>query len=246
MVSISVDTDVFGTFTGEVPRLLSPVETLRAKCELAFKNSGISLIVASEGSFGPHPNFMFVPADEEFIMLKDFDNRIEIIARFITTETNFNAREIGSEDELLSFAEICRFPDHAIILKSAVNPNSVENGIADVHSLKTIYNRMKSAGDKVVAETDMRAMHNPTRMRCIGQTCRELIRKIESACPKCNTPGFDVTAMFSGLPCERCGAPTKSALSYQLGCNSCGCCVDRKYPFDKEYEDPMYCDFCNP
>ncbi len=44
IVSENIDTDVLGTFTGEVERTNSPLETARMKCELA-----------SEGSFGSHP-----------------------------------------------------------------------------------------------------------------------------------------------------------------------------------------------
>jgi len=246
MVSVSLDTDLFGTFTGEISRSLSPLETLRGKCDLAYKNSGISLIVASEGSFGPHPKLWFVPADEEFIMLKDYDHQIEIVARCMSTETNYSSSEIHNEEELMAFVRKCGFPDHAIILKSLANPASVVKGIKDENLLLTTYSDMRSHGEMVFAETDMRAMHNPTRMRIIEQACLELIRKIESSCPNCSAPGFDISSFVEGLPCESCGAPTRSALSSHLSCNTCGYFTERKYPLGKEYEDPMYCDFCNP
>ena len=57
------NSDQFGTFSGEVERTLSPLEAARKKCLLAAELTGASLVVASEGSFGPHPAIYFVPAD---------------------------------------------------------------------------------------------------------------------------------------------------------------------------------------
>jgi len=46
-----VDTDRFGTFTGEVPRTLSPRDTAVAKARLAVAVSDIPYGLASEGSY---------------------------------------------------------------------------------------------------------------------------------------------------------------------------------------------------
>jgi hypothetical protein len=55
-VADQLDTDQLGTFSGEKPRLDDPISTLRKKCELALKQQPeFDLVVASEGSFGPHP-----------------------------------------------------------------------------------------------------------------------------------------------------------------------------------------------
>ena len=70
-VAHELDTDVLGTFTGEVERLDDPISTLRSKCHMAISNGEYDLVVASEGSFGPHPFYSFIPGDEEFIMLLD-------------------------------------------------------------------------------------------------------------------------------------------------------------------------------
>ncbi len=55
-VAENLNTDLLGTFSGEVARLDDPITTLRKKCMLALKQHPIfDLVVASEGSFGPHP-----------------------------------------------------------------------------------------------------------------------------------------------------------------------------------------------
>jgi hypothetical protein len=245
-VKISVDTDVFGTFSGEVPRKLSPLDTLRAKCSLAYEQSGISLIVASEGSFGPHPTVWFVPSNEEWILFKDYENDIEIVASLLSTETNFKSAHVSSEDELMAFANDALFPSHGLILKSLVDPVSIVKGITERGHLIDIFKSMNLEGNKVVAETDMRALYNPTRMNVIESACRELVRKIECVCPNCGMPGVDVVLTTRGLPCGNCGCPTNSILSQMMGCKKCEYRIETKYPHGKEIEDPMYCDYCNP
>jgi hypothetical protein len=246
IIPLSLDTDLFGTFCGDIPRLLAPVETLRAKCDAAARDSGLTLIVASEGSFGPHPILHFIPADEEFIILKDYDNDFEVIARVISTDTNFDSLEIRSEVELLSFAQKIGFPSHALILRCRSSNDFLFKGICDQQQLLFAFNQLRELGEGIVAETDMRAMNNPTRMRVIESCCHELIKKIQRVCPKCGTPGFDVTDVQIGLPCEQCGSPTRSALIQFVKCKKCEFQVENRYPSGKESENPMYCDICNP
>jgi hypothetical protein len=50
-VNENFDTDLLGTFTGEIERKLDPIATARQKCLLAMKLSNCDLGVASEGSF---------------------------------------------------------------------------------------------------------------------------------------------------------------------------------------------------
>src|SRR5579859_6882513 len=65
------NTDAFGTFAGEVERILDPVTTLRLKIREGLKHSGATLGIGNEGSFGPHPQIPFVPADQEIVMVID-------------------------------------------------------------------------------------------------------------------------------------------------------------------------------
>ena len=64
---------------------------------MAMKLSKYDLVVASEGSFGPHPSIPLVPADDEFLLFIDKKNDLEIIARELSIETNFNGSEIKNE-----------------------------------------------------------------------------------------------------------------------------------------------------
>lgn len=209
--------------------------------------SETDLAVASEGSFGPHPVIPFSPADDEIIILVDKKNRLEIAAREITTHTNFSGATVDNETALRVFAEQALFPSHGLILREGDKGNGyVKKGINTWDELIECFHTMLSKKMNVYVETDMRAMFNPTRMKAIGKACEKLIEKINSTCPNCSCPGFAVYAGEEGLPCSLCGRGTRSTLLHIYRCQRCLHEEINKYPNNKEEEDPMYCDYCNP
>lgn len=241
------DTDLLGTFTGEVEREGSPVETLRKKTELAMDLARVDLAIASEGSFGPHPSIFFVPAGDEMMLLVDRKNDLEIVARSISADTNFGSAEVETEEALLDFAERSLFPSHGLILSGAHENNSVfHKGIISKDVLLSTFHEIQKNTKTILVQTDMRAMYNPTRMKNISIACHVLVKNIKSVCPVCSTPGFNVADVRSGLPCSLCGRPTKSTLAHQYVCKKCGQEEIRYYPNLKVEEDPTFCDYCNP
>ena len=241
------DTDVLGTFTGEVERKDDPITTARNKCLLAMELYNCDLGIASEGSFGPHPSMFFVHADDEIILFIDKENDLEIIARELSTGTNFNGEEIKTEKQLKDFAERAKFPTHGLIVRKAKEDfTEIIKGITDWEQLSTTFNQFLEKYSVVYVETDMRAMYNPSRMLVIEKATQKLIDKIKSCCPQCNTPGFGITEARSGLPCNLCGSPTRSTLSYIYNCNKCSFTKEEMYPHKKFKEEPAYCDYCNP
>ena len=246
-ISDEIDTDSLGTFSGEIARKKNTIETLRDKCDLAHKTVGADLVVASEGTFGPHPTLFFAHADDEWMMLKDYRNNLEIVVREISTETNFYGDNINNKRDLATFAEKVQFPSHGIILKPAEkNFSKVVKNIQDWEELQQHFNSMMNEFGTAYAETDMRAMYNPTRMKVIEKVTHKLITKIKTACPICDYPGFGVSEIKSGLPCNNCLLPTRSTLSHIYQCKNCNHTEEKKYPRNIHYEDPMYCDHCNP
>jgi len=240
------DTDSLGTFTGEIDRLDNPFTTAKKKCLLAMELNNCDMAIASEGSFGPHPTLGFIYVDDEILLFIDKKNNLEISIREISIETNFNAQEVTTEEQLIGFATSVKFPSHALILRKSIKDNSdIVKGITDWELLKKHFNELKHKYGAVYIETDMRAMYNPTRMKVIQVASNRLAEKINTNCPYCNVPGFGITAAKPGLPCGQCGFPTKSTLAYEYKCNSCNFSEEKKFPHDKQ-EDPMYCDICNP
>jgi hypothetical protein len=243
----TLDTDSFGTFSGEIERLDDPFTTAKNKCKKGMDLSGYDLVIASEGSFGPHPTLFFVPADDELLVLIDKKNDLLISAREISTETNFGVKEIHTEEELLDFALKHLFPSHAMILKSnAGRADDIIKGITKKEDLIRGFCELQSKYHSVSIETDMRAMYNPSRMKVIEAACKKLIDKMKSCCPNCNTPGFSISEVIAGLPCELCGAPTQSTLMHLYHCQKCNYHQSNMYPNEKQYEDPMFCNVCNP
>jgi hypothetical protein len=242
-----LDTDTLGTFTGEVTRTLDPLAAARAKCHLAMELTGCDLAVASEGSFGPHPTLFFLPADDEVLLFLDRKNQLEIAVREVSTETNYAQEWLSTEEQLADFAQRARFPSHALILRpSPQRTDGMVKGIQEWAELVRVFRQLKSQDHQLYIETDMRAMYNPTRLSVIAQVGRKLVQRLGTHCPSCQTPGFGITDSRSGLPCGGCGTPTRSTLSYLHSCQRCGFSEEQKYPHQKQYEDPMYCDYCNP
>lgn len=242
-----LDTDLLGTFTGEIERVGDPLTTARKKCEWGMELTGCDLAVASEGSFGAHPSLVFVPGNDELVLLVDKKNNIEILGRSVSTETNFSGALVSNLDELKDFARRVQFPSHALIVRAAEKDNTgITKGINDWPQLERSVSGLIETQGSAFVETDMRALYNPSRMKVIGQACHQLIEKIASGCPQCNCPGFSATEATPGLPCQLCGSPTRSALYYTYRCQRCLFEKKEEFPNKKQTEDPMYCDICNP
>lgn len=241
------DTDLFGTFSGEIDRKLSPLETVKAKCISAMEKTNCDIGIASEGSFGPHPSLFFAHANEELLIFIDKKNDIEIVVKELSLDTNFHASYVETKDELLTLAKTLKFPSHGLILrKNESDTVDIIKGIILKKQLLESFDYLKCKYGKVYLETDMRAMYNPTRMEVIKQTTLKLIKSIQTQCPNCFFQGFSIYKAESGLPCSLCKLPTKSIISYLYKCKKCSHTENLKYPNNKRFEDPMYCDYCNP
>jgi len=209
--------------------------------------AGCDLAIASEGSFGPHPSVFFAAADEEVLLFLDTKNNLEVTAITVSMHTNFNGRELDNEEQLVEFAAKVNFPSHALIIRKAQHDASeIVKGITDWQELFQHFQTFISNYGKAFVETDMRAMCNPCRMEVIGEAAIKLAEKLNTLCPNCKTPGFAVTEIIAGLRCEWCRLPTRSTLIHRYTCRKCKFSLEKKYPHQRQAEDPMYCDYCNP
>lgn len=242
-----IDTDIFGTFNGKVDRVKNPMDTLKDKCIAGLDWLDGELGVASEGSFGPHPFIPFITANEEWMIFMDRKNGIEIMERSISTKTNFHQQEIGHLGELFSFAKRIGFPEHGIILKDTAE--KAKHYFDKMHTYEALiegFYRLKRVSSSIIAETDMRACYNPTRMAHIQELSQQLTKSILAECPQCQFPGFKVQHVISGLPCSCCETPTRKALKHLKECKKCGYMHTLTYPNGHRKADPGNCDRCNP
>lgn len=246
-ISPDFDSDMFGTFSGEIERKEDALITVRNKCLLAMESIGCDLAIANEGSFGPHPSIFFIPADEEILMLIDKKNNLEWMVRELSTETNFSGIKVDSLEALQSFAQKAKFPSHGLIIRRSKDDFSeIVKGITTKKHLLHVFNDFIHRYGTAYVETDMRAMYNPTRMKVIKKACRKLVEVLKIHCPNCGTPGFAVKDVKRGLPCELCHFPTNGIISHFHFCEKCHHSEERTFPKGKKTESAMYCDMCNP
>lgn len=243
----NLNTDDFGTFSGEIERKDTPMATVKAKALAALEQATETLVLASEGSFGSHPASPFISANEEMVILLDTKNNLEIRGWHLTTTTNYNHQEIKNISELIEFTERIGFPDHNVIIKANNQTGKIKvcKNFESQEELKSTAINLLKGNKSISIETDMRAMNNPTRMKAIENAVIDLVKNINSLCPCCNAPGFSAFEVIRGLKCSLCNLPTKSVKGYIYKCKKCDYFCERTKENVIE-EDPMYCDFCNP
>lgn len=247
-----IDTDVLGTFSGEVERKGNALDCARRKCEL-----GIELLcgradycLSSEGSFGPHPLVPFLARDQEIFYFIDLKRGFHLHLVHASEKTNYHAKAIGSLDELAEFASSASFPSHALVLR----PNDrskcdlLFKGIVDPEILLSSYQKAKDvSSDRLVwVETDMRAQFNPSRMAVIGELAEKLAKRLSTVCPSCKTPGWGIVEVENGLRCEYCDQPTEMILQEIYGCVLCEHRETKPRSDGLNAAPQMHCMHCNP
>lgn len=244
VVTVDVDTDRFGTFSGEVPRVGSALDAARAKIEAAFACCpNVSRALASEGSFGPHPVSPWLPWAQELVLYRDRDSDLEVCGEDSGTATNHASARCASPEEGLAFARRCGFPEHGVIVMPDDGVQPLKD-LADESSLRAALAQLLSAQEAVTLVTDMRAHRNPTRMAAIGRATQDLVQRLRTPCPHCARPGFGLSGHERGLPCAACGAPTRRYRAQILRCAGCGHTARRVLAL--ALADPGDCDWCNP
>ncbi|MDE5412747.1 DUF6671 family protein [Alkalihalobacterium chitinilyticum] len=245
-----LNTDDFGTFTNDVERVGDQLEAARTKLETAMLQSGLSIGLASEGSFSSHPIISFLPFNRELVLFVDKERDLEITGFVANGNTNYAGKVVGSFEEAYEFALAQGFPDHGVIVKATedtLNPKEMEKGIVNAERLKQAVSDMLSvSGKSVFIQTDMRAMFNPTRMKNIELATLDLVQKLQTLCPACSTPGYEVVEYKKGLECECCGNATEAVRSHLYKCKKCTHEEEIQFPNGKEYADPARCNWCNP
>jgi len=249
-VAPGLDTDAFGAFSRETARTGGPLEAARGKIAAAFDRVPSAHIgLASEGSFGGHPQLPFLPFGQEIVMLIDRRSGLELVGRHGSVRTNFAHAVVTDPEAGQAFAERIGFPGHGVILTAWVDerPAPGIGLIKDVVSGASLIDgidRIVGQAGAVLVETDMRADRNPTRMRAIKRATLDLVRRSRSLCPACGWPGFAVTEWPAGLPCADCGEPTLQTRAEILTCTGCSHTEER--PVARRAADPGQCGDCNP
>ena len=243
LVPAELDTDRFGTFSGEIERIGTPLECAEQKCRAGLDLGTHRVALASEGSFIPHPALPFMQADSELLLYVDTTSGIRLHESLLSTETNHAAITLEREEDLAPFLERALFPSHGLIAKYGA---SIEKGIQCGERLSLIIEEAKRRNLPLTLETDMRAHMNPTRMRTIAELGERLACRLATYCPSCGTPGWGRIATEAGLPCESCHFPTPRVRAELFGC--CLCPYTELHPRSDGVAEAQAdcCPICNP
>jgi hypothetical protein len=243
-----IDTDNFGTFTGEIERKFSALECAKSKCESSMKMLGYKAeyLLASEGSFGPHPLMPFMPCDHEILYFMDKKRNFQLQLSLLSEKTNYKMKEIESLEELQLFASKAEFPSHALILRPMIDNPKIFKGLDTKESLDEAFKECKKLSNKIWVETDMRAHMNPSRMAVINELAIDLAERLTVCCPSCATPGWGKTNIEKGLKCGCCGLKTQMVEHEIFGCAKCEYKETKERSDGIEYADPAQCQYCNP
>jgi hypothetical protein len=249
VVPAEFDTDRFGTFTREVPRVGTQREAARRKALAALEQTGHDLAIASEGSFGPHPAVPFLTANIELVVLVDRVHDLEIVGTHVATETQTGHRWVDDPEDALAFARSVGFPDHGIIVRRGPDdPAGIVKELADAAALCAAVRETVSASQerRAFLEVDLRAHRNPTRMKAIAAAAADLVANALRRCPDCGTPGFAHVDSEPGLPCRWCRLPTEYVRLLIYGCSRCDARRELPRPDGRVFADPGECPRCNP
>ena len=248
-----VDTDCFGNFSGERPRLDDPLTTCQMKAEAAMQALGLELGIASEGAFGPHPAVPMLPVGHEWMTFVDRRNGLVISDQLMSRSTNYSSRHADDTEAIAGWLHQVGFPSHALMVRPLhPDPSTpggwLAKGVRDPQQLAALMTEAvrRSPLRKAWLATDMRAHCNPSRRVAIRQLAFRLVRKVASACPACGAPGWGVVDTLAGLPCGACGLATQLAKDDVLGCVVCSHSESRPRHDGRQTADPMHCDHCNP
>lgn len=246
---VGVDTDRFGAFSGEVQRQLDPLATCLAKAQHGAQVGDLDLVIASEGSFGPHPSAPLLSCDEEFLVLYDARDGRHWSQRHVSLDTVFGGQSCSSWEEVCELAARLRFPEHALIVRRHERwapGDVVHKGVRAVATLRSACDALMVRHGSCWVESDLRAMMNPTRMRVIGAAAARFAEELARLCPVCGAFWFRVATTRIGLPCAECGCPTEMVANLVRGCASCGHEQLAPRPDGRTSADPGNCGECNP
>ena len=233
----SFDTDSLGSFAGERPRFMSPHECALRKAALAADISGVSLGLGSEGSFSPGP-YGIGTFNLELISCIDVDAGWQVTGRFYgpANVQQWNIQDVNALEQALA-----KVPDGQRLLLQ--QHNYIGKGLTLQEVRHQALSRLKT-GAELTLSFDLRAHQCPERQSHIRQAAADLVQRINSRCPHCDTPGFWPDKVITGLPCEDCNAPSSLVKARQACCQRCG--HQHIFAVEQRYAAAQYCQRCNP
>lgn len=239
------DTDSLGTFSGDVPRRHSPLETARRKALLGVDLGDAPWLVASEGSIGSR--WPGIVDDVELVALVPRDTRTVVMGRAVgygLRAVQFEVDSTTTEDEIIHRCADADLPRHHLLVTTSDHRDGAIGALARVEDVLDACHRLARPPRSLTVQTDFRAHLCPSRQLVIVDAARDLMIRMSQECPKCRAAGFGEEESIPGRPCADCGSSTDQAIARRWVCPTCGFDEDR--PVQGALADPSYCSWCNP
>ena len=83
-------------------------------------------------------------------------------------------------------------------------------------------------------------------MNVIRQVAESLVKRLNSFCPKCKTPGFGAESMQGKLPCSTYGSDSILHKNIILTCIQCEYIEEKLRADGFEFANPAQYTYCNP
>ncbi len=248
-----IDTDKYGTFSGEVRRVRDIKSVLRAKALEGAELLGSRFSLASEGSFSSHPLIPMIGSNQENLLFLDLENKIEIHSAFTSTQSRTEYIEAACLDDVINFCQQLDCGPQGLIVKpqyDSIEAGWIQKGLVETKQVVDAFLSLKKELnlEKVWIETDNRAHMNPKRQEVIFKAGEKLMENLASLCPGCRSPGFQMVDFLRGLLCRDCGYESDKPIKEIWGCPSAGCDYqEQRGRLDGiKALDPAQCDWCNP
>lgn len=247
VIELPLDTDQLGTFSGEIERKSSPLETARAKARMGMNHAGATLGIASEGSIGPDPLIPFAISNIEVMVFLDESSGLEISETLRSLEIAHGTLKATPKQDKSDFLAKVGFPEQALILRPDSESGPWDKGISSQEQLENAIAKASELSSNGLAhiECDYRAMHSPSRRANLALLAEKLALRVGSNCPSCNCPGWGKLELERGLSCSGCGefdpAAPRAELSSCLRCDY----TELKRVIAESLQ-PAACQICNP
>lgn len=236
-----INTDEFGTFTGDIARRDSQYQTALAKALAGITATSGDLALASEGSFVPHPDVPWLTVNRELVVLVDRRHDWVLEGWATSVETSAARRDVTTVAEALAFCQGVGFPAQGVIVRAG---EQLFKECVTVAALEALVTSLLRQHEVIQLETDLRAHRNPKRRVVIRLATEQLVANARRLCPACGAPGMRVVETIYGLPCEWCGTPTHQRKAQVFGCVRCT--HREEHLCGDGVASAEYCEMCNP
>lgn len=246
VVVSDIDTDAFGTFSGDVARVLTPKQTALAKARAGAEHLGVRYGMASEGSIGSHPSLPFVTSDFEILAFVDTELDLTWSETLLSAEIVAVSEKWSRELDLDDFANRADLPNHSVIVRNGgAQIVWVKKGLRDIEAIADAAAECATHHEHIIVESDFRAMCSPSRQLNIEACAKNFASRLARLCEGCGYPGWGLTGFEFGLPCQDCGEIVAEVAEAELhGCLACG--RAEQVHLGKTAVGPERCHACNP